>query len=69
MGSDTCVRRSEIAFCDEESCRRSSGFKGEEVNKAGDRDGDMEEDDVDCERTGGALVLIDLNSGEMEIGG
>ena len=58
-----------MAFCDEESCRRSSAIKGEEANKAeGDRDRDMEEDDVDCERTGGALVLIDRNSGEKEIG-
>ena len=59
-----------MAFCNEESCQRSSVIKGKEANKAeGDRDHDMEEDDVDCERTGGALVLIDRNSGEMEIGG
>ena len=70
MKSDICVRRSETAFCDEESCRRSSAIKGEEANKVeGGSDGDMEEDDVDCERTGGALVLIDRNTGEMEIGG
>ena len=46
----------------EEFCNQGRG------RKQRDHDGGIEEDDVDCERLGGAVVLIDRKSGETEIG-
>ena len=58
-----------MAFYDEESCRRSFANKGKTNKTEGDSDGNMEEGDVDCKRIGGALMLIDRNSGKIEIRG